>query len=101
MNTMEMQKTLAEIDRFGDVPVPVEVRIGSRAMTVADVIGLKAGSVLLLDKPAGETLELVIGNLRMGSVEVVVVDDKLAVRITETDRLEPPHAQRGREVVPA
>ena len=43
------------------------------------------GSIVLLDKPAGETLDLYVGNIRLASVEVVVVDERLAVRITEFD----------------
>jgi flagellar motor switch protein FliN/FliY len=87
----QLLKTLARIDRFGDVPIPVEVRIGFRKATVREVVGLQAGSIVLLDKPAGETLDLMIGNFRMASVEVVVVDDRLAVRITEFDKCRPSH----------
>jgi flagellar motor switch protein FliN/FliY len=92
-----MLKTLTEIDRFGDVPVPVEVRIGSRTATVREVIALKAGSILELDKRMGATLDLVIGNFRMASAEIVVVDNKLAVRITAVDSCKPPQVNHTRE----
>lgn len=78
-------ETLSKIDRFGDVPVPVDVLIGFKNMTVSEIMELKPGGTVLLNKAAGETLDIVIGNLRIGSVEVVVVEDRLAVRITETD----------------
>ena len=74
-----------ELDRFRDVLVPIEVRIGQRTATVRELTSIENGSIVLLDKPAGETLDLFVGNIRLASVEVVVVDDRLAVRIAEFD----------------
>lgn len=92
----EQPANLADINRFGDVPVPVEVRIGFRKATVREVMGLEPGNIVLLDKPAGESLDLLIGNFRMASVEVVVIDDKLSVRIMEFDACRPYQAQNSR-----
>ena len=89
-----MLQNLAEIDPFADIPVPVEVRIGSRKTTVAEVVRLAAGSVIAVEKPVGEPLELLIGGIRLGSVEVVVVDETLAVRVIELDRSLSPTSQR-------
>jgi flagellar motor switch protein FliN/FliY len=74
-----------EIHSFRDVPVLVEVRIGQRTASVQELATIGNGSIVLLDKPAGETLDLYVGNIRLASVEVVVVDERLAVRITEFD----------------
>lgn len=81
-----MQEILTKIEPFADVPVPVEVRIGARTAPVKEVLEVRAGSIVLLDRPAGEPLDILIGNIRLGSVEVVVVEDRLAVRITEIDQ---------------
>jgi flagellar motor switch protein FliN len=80
---MAVDNAVAEIDAFGDLTVPVEVRIGKCVMKVNEIAALRCGSTILLDRPAGETMELMVGNLRLGMVEVVVNEDRLAVRITE------------------
>jgi flagellar motor switch protein FliN/FliY len=80
---MAVDNALAEIDAFGDLTVPVEVRIGKCVMKVNEIAALRCGSTIPLDRPAGETMELMVGNLRLGMVEVVVNEDRLAVRITE------------------
>jgi flagellar motor switch protein FliN/FliY len=74
---------LSDLDAFGDLTIPVEVRIGKCVMKVEEIAALQCGSIVPLDRPAGETLDLMVGNLRLGMVEVVVNDDRLAVRITE------------------
>ena len=80
-----MPEILSKIEPFGDVPIPVEVRIGARTAPVKEVLEVKTGSIVLLDRPAGEPLDILVGNIRLGSVEVVVIEDRLAVRITEID----------------
>lgn len=74
-----------EFHSFRDVPVVIEVRMGQRTASVQELASIGNGSIVLLDKPAGETLDLYVGNIRLASVEVVVVDDRLSVRITEFD----------------
>jgi flagellar motor switch protein FliN len=74
-----------QLENFRDIPVPLEVRIGLRTATVMELATIGDGSLVLLDKPAGDALDLFVGNIRMASVEVVVVGDRLAVRITEFD----------------
>lgn len=78
-------KLSLETQRFEDVPVTVEARIGSRPITLREVLGLKPRSILSLGRPAGETVDLIVGNVRLGSAEVVVVDDRLALRVTDFD----------------
>ena len=73
----------SRLDAFGDLTVPVEVRIGKCTMKVAEIAALQCGSTVPLDRSAGETLELIVGNLRLAMAEVVVNEDRLAVRITE------------------
>ena len=77
--------TSSDVHNFRDIGIPIEVRIGQRTATVQELASIETGSIILLDKPAGETLDLYVGNIRLASVEVVVVEDRLAVRITEFD----------------
>jgi len=72
-----------EIEDFADVPVTVEVRIGCREATLEEIAKLDVGGALRLDKPAGETLDLFVGELPLGTAEVIVVEDRLTIRITD------------------
>jgi flagellar motor switch protein FliN/FliY len=75
----------AASERFEDLPVTVEVRIGSRNMAVEDVLRLEPGSVLVLDRNAGEMLDVLVGGVFLANGEAVVVEDRLAVRISDFD----------------
>ncbi len=66
-----------------DVPVEITVEIGRRAMKIADVLRLGPGSILELDKPSGEPLELLVNNRAVARGEAVVVGDRYGIRITE------------------
>jgi flagellar motor switch protein FliN/FliY len=80
------------LDTMANLPVTVEVRIGKRVLPVSEIAGLGINATVTLDKPAGETLDVYVGNLRLASAEVVVIEDRLAVRITRLDLNEPPLA---------
>ena len=74
---------LSAIDAFGRLPVTVEVRVGGRDLTLDGLLELEIGSIISLDRPAGETLEVRVGNVSLASAEVVAIEDRLAVRITD------------------
>lgn len=80
---------LHRVDAFGDLAVPLEVRVGHCSMTLKELCSLHENSVLELDKPVGETLDLYVGNVRLASGEVVIMEDRMAVRITEFDLRQP------------
>ncbi|HLK35899.1 MAG TPA: flagellar motor switch protein FliN [Polyangiaceae bacterium] len=66
-----------------DVPVEVTVEIGRRSMKIADLLRIGPGSVLELDKAAGEPLDIYVNNRRIARGEAVVVGDRYGVRLTE------------------
>ena len=87
---MEQESRAVEkVDAFGDLAVALEVRVGHCSMTLKDLCSLGENSVLQLDKPVGETLDLYVGNVRLASGEVVIMEDRMAVRITEFDLRQP------------
>jgi flagellar motor switch protein FliN/FliY len=73
------------IDVFGRLPLTVEVRVGGRDLTLDGLLELEIGSIISLDRPAGETLEVRVGNVSLASAEIVALEDRLAVRITDFD----------------
>jgi flagellar motor switch protein FliN/FliY len=74
---------LSAIDAFGRLPVTVEVRVGGRDLTLDELLQLEVGSIIALDRPAGETLEVRVGNISLASAEVMAIEDRMAVRITD------------------
>lgn len=71
------------IDILLDVPVKVSVELGSCKMLMKDVLKLAPGSIINLDKPTDSPVDLYVNNKFIGRGEIVVVEDKLGIKITE------------------
>lgn len=76
------------LDSLADVSVAVEAHFEERMMDLREVLAIRPGSVIALDRPAGETLSVYVGNVLLASAEVIVIEDHLALRITEFERLD-------------
>jgi flagellar motor switch protein FliN/FliY len=66
-----------------DVALEVSVELGRSHMSIADILALRTGSVIELDKLAGEPVDVSVNGTLIARGEVVVVDEKFGVRITE------------------
>lgn len=66
-----------------DVPVSLTVELGSCQLPMREVLQLGAGSVVQLDKTAGTPVELRVNHKLVARGEVVVVGERLGIRITE------------------
>ncbi len=73
----------ANLDLVHDVPLQISAVLGRTAMQLREVVSLQAGSVFELDKAAAEPIDLFVNNILIARGEVVVVDDKYAVKISE------------------
>ena len=70
------------IDLLMDVPVKLTVELGSCQMLMRDVLQLTVGSVVQLDKIAEAPVELYVNQKLLAHGEVVVVEDRLGIKIT-------------------
>ncbi len=66
-----------------DVPMKVTVQLGKAKKKIKEIMELNTGSVIVLDKLAGESVEVLVNGILIAKGEVVVVDDNYGVRITE------------------
>ena len=66
-----------------DVPLEVSVELGRARLSIQDLLNLSAGSVVELDKIAGEPLDILINDRLIARGEAVVVNDKFGVRLTD------------------
>jgi len=71
------------IDLLRDVEVEMTAELGSTRMQIKHILGLRPGSVIELDRLAGEPVDLTINKTLIARGEVVVVDEKFAIRIVE------------------
>lgn len=71
------------LDMLLDVPLEVNVELGRTRMTIQDLLQLGPGSVIELDKVAGEPLDILVNGRLVARGEAVVVNDKFGVRITD------------------
>lgn len=73
----------AKLDFILDIPLEITVELGRTKMLIHDLLKLGQGSVIELGKPAGETLEILANNRLIAKGDVVVMNDKYGIRLTE------------------
>jgi flagellar motor switch protein FliN/FliY len=77
------EKTAHDLAPVFDVPVNISAVLGKASMSVAQLLKLAQGSVLELDRKVGEAIDIYVNNRLVARGEVVVVDERLGVTMTE------------------
>jgi flagellar motor switch protein FliN len=80
---MPMTDQAHGIELLMDVALEVSVELGRSHMSIGEILALRTGSVIELDKLAGEPVDVSVNGTLIARGEVVVVDEKFGVRITE------------------
>ncbi len=85
LSTQDMQDggTEDNLEMMMDVPMEISVEIGRTRKMVKDILELNKGSLVVLDKLAGEQVDLFVNGQCIAKGDVVVVDDNFGIRITE------------------
>ena len=73
----------ADLRRLHDVPVELAVEIGRTRMTIGQTLELRPGSVVSLNRLAGEPVDLLVNGKPIARGEVVVIDEEFGLRVTE------------------
>lgn len=78
-------KTIAEsgMDMILDIPVTIAVEIGRSKINIRNLLKLNQGSIVELDRLAGEPMDLIVNGTLIAHGEVVVVNEKFGVRLTD------------------
>jgi flagellar motor switch protein FliN/FliY len=79
----ESNRTAADLEAVFDVPVQVSAVLGRARMQVGDLLRLGPGTVLELDRKVGESIDIYVNNRLVARGEVVLVEEKLGVTMTE------------------
>ena len=83
VNDEATDKTASDLAPVFDVPVNISAVLGKAHMSVAQLLKLNRGSVLELDRKVGEAIDIYVNNRLVARGEVVIVDDRLGVTMTE------------------
>jgi len=76
-------KATRDMDLLLDIPLNVKAELGRTKMSIKDILKLKIGTVVELAKLVGEPMEVYINGLLIARGEVVVVNEKFGIRITD------------------
>jgi flagellar motor switch protein FliN/FliY len=76
-------RSAADLEVLFDVPVQISAVLGRTRLEVGELLKLGAGTVLELDRKVGEAIDIYVNNRLVARGEVVLVEDKLGVTMTE------------------
>ncbi len=79
--TTEVRKK--DIDAIYDIPVQISAVLGKSSMQVSQLLKLGRGAVVELDRKVGESIDIYVNNRLVARGEVIVVEDRLGVTMTE------------------
>ncbi|ABM00495.1 MULTISPECIES: flagellar motor switch protein FliN [Shewanella] len=73
----------AKLDAILDIPVTISMEVGRSYISIRNLLQLNQGSVVELDRVAGEPLDVMVNGTLIAHGEVVVVNDKFGIRLTD------------------
>ncbi|WP_443024235.1 flagellar motor switch protein FliN [Sneathiella sp.] len=79
----ELARTATDLEAVFDIPVNVTAVLGKSRMQVSQLLKLGRGAVVELDRKVGEAIDIYVNNRLVARGEVVVVEDRLGVTMTE------------------
>ncbi len=71
------------LDMVMDIPITLSLELGHTRMSVRELLQLTQGSVVKLDRPGGDPLDILVNGCLVARGEVVVINDRFGVRITD------------------
>ncbi len=72
-----------KLDTILDIPVKISMEVGRTSISIRNLLQLNQGSVVELDRVAGESLDVLVNGTLIAHGEVVVVNDKFGIRLTD------------------
>jgi flagellar motor switch protein FliN/FliY len=77
------QEDASKLDAIMDIPVTISMEVGRSFINIRNLLQLNQGSVVELDRVAGEPLDVMVNGTLIAHGEVVVVNDKFGIRLTD------------------
>lgn len=83
MEDYDIPSSTSDLEAVYDIPVRVSAILGKTQMKVSQLMKLNKGAIIELDRKVGEAIDIYVNNNLVARGEVVVVDDKLGITMTE------------------
>jgi len=74
---------MQQIAGLADVPIGIEIELGRRVMTIAQLLELGPGSIIRMARSAGDNIDIWVAGVLIGYGEIVIIEDAVGVRITD------------------
>jgi flagellar motor switch protein FliN/FliY len=74
---------IKKFEPYLDMTLQVEAVLDEKTMTIFEILALEEGTVIKLNRSAGENIDLFIGGVPAAFAEVVIIDDSMGVRVTD------------------
>ncbi|MDI6710326.1 MAG: FliM/FliN family flagellar motor switch protein [Bacillota bacterium] len=82
------------LDYLDDIQVHVTAELGQATLKIREILGLQEGSVIELNRVAGDAIDLLVNEQKFARGEVLVINDRFVIRVNQ---VHPPHRHRRRE----
>lgn len=83
MDDFDIPSSSSDLEAVYEIPVKVSAILGKTRMKVSQLLKLNKGTIIELDRKVGEAIDIYVNNNLVARGEVVVVDDKLGITMTE------------------
>lgn len=83
IDNFNIPSSTTDLEAVYDIPVKVSAILGKTKMKVSQLMNLNKGAIIELDRKVGEAIDIYVNNNLVARGEVVVVDDKLGITMTE------------------
>jgi flagellar motor switch protein FliN len=84
---IQAEADLQQMAAYADLPMDIEAELDQRTMAVRELLSLAPGSVVRLTRSAGENVDVRVNGARIGFGEIVILENKVGVRITDFEIL--------------
>lgn len=88
LEPVEIDSEINNIDILKNVEVDLEVELGETFLSLGEILDLKEGSVIGINKMAGDTIDIFLNKIWLASGEVVVINDVFGIRISSFNKEE-------------
>ena len=83
LDNFDIPNSASDLEAVYDIPVKVSAILGKSKIKVSQLLKVNKGTIIELDKKVGEAIDIYVNNNLVARGEVVVVDDKLGITMTE------------------
>lgn len=83
LENFDIPNSMSDLEAVYDIPVKVSAILGKTRIKVSQLLKINKGTIIELDKKVGEAIDIYVNNNLVARGEVVVVDDKLGITMTE------------------